>query len=187
MSVTIAPLALAAQFALVFASSLGAPGGIITMLSAGALANNYADLSLLIIVSVVGAILGDLIAYWLARRFSEPLSRRLHRYKTYRDNEPKVRDELNRAIFPIVFFTRWFLTGLGTVVNFVSGLERIDRKKFIIAVVPGELIYGSLYPALGFIFKETWTDLAPVITDAIALSILVVVTVIIVRRMRQKA
>jgi membrane protein DedA with SNARE-associated domain len=181
LALGISPASLGILFAVIFISSLGVPGATFWMLSAGALASSASDLVAVMIVVAMAAILGDLTAYELARRFSLPVSKLLRRFRIYRKNEQKVRSRLARSEFSLVFFTRFLLTALCSIVSYVSGFMRLSRARFAAAVVAGESLYGILYPALGFMFKETWRDLSSVLQDAILIVALVVIAILLVR------
>ena len=80
-------------FVIVFLSALGVPGGMITLVSMGALSNNYSELILVIIVGAIAAIFGDLTAYLIARKFSAKVSSWLKKFKFYRNNESRARED----------------------------------------------------------------------------------------------
>lgn len=162
-------------FIWIFITSLGVPGGVVAMVSSGALANSFIELIPVILITVSAAILGDITAYELARKFSLRLSKKLIKFKFFKNNEIKSRDLLKKHEFSFVFFTRFALIGLCAVVSYISGFERLNRKKFYMAVISGEIIYASLYPIIGFIFKETWNDLVNIIQDILIIVVLIVV------------
>lgn len=174
-------------FTLIFLASIGIPGSLIWMISAGALAGSISDLSTIIIVVATAAILGDIAAYEIARKFSQPISKRLSKFEFFTKNEKRVRESFKKSEFPFVFFTRFIFTGLCAIVSYISGFEKLDRRKFIMAVVLGELIYAIIYPTIGYIFKETWTDIYAVIGDIITVAMFVVITVVIIQIWRSRA
>ena len=57
----------------VFAGSLGVPGGAITMIAYGSLAGSVSKLILFMVISFVAAVIGDILAYELARKLSNKL------------------------------------------------------------------------------------------------------------------
>ena len=173
----------------VFLSSFGVPGGLVAMISSGAIANNLLDLADIIIVSAIAAILGDIFAYELARKFSVQISNQLQKFKFFINHELKARQYLGKYEFFAVFITRFALTGLCAVTSYISGFEKLNRKKYILAVVLGEILYGLIYTIMGFIFKLAWNDLVNIIDDFIILTILVAITVLlilIISRKRRK-
>ena len=161
-------------FAWVVGASFGVPGALIVMVSSGALANNYFDLGMVVLTASIAAMLGDIGAYELARGFSGKLSSQLQRFSFFRTNEGESRCLLEKSQFWFVFFTRFALTQLCAIVSYISGLAKLDRKRFVSAVVLGEFLYGLIYPMIGFIFKQTWNDVASVIGNVLAISALIV-------------
>jgi membrane protein DedA with SNARE-associated domain len=166
---------LAFLFILCFLSSFGVPGASVAMISTGALAADTAGLIPVIVVASLAAMLGDVVAYEAARRFSSRFSRRLERNRLYWEGERRARLLFEEAGFAMIFFTRWLITTLGAAVNYLTGLARTKRRTFLAAVVTGELLYGTIYPVLGFLFKETWNDLAAVIGGITTTLLLVIV------------
>ena len=152
-------------FALAFASSFGVPGAMVLMLSSGAFSGSLLDLVPMIFFSVLGAVGGDLASYELARKFSVPVSKRFPSLIPSNENRNKVFEKYKNIGFSMVFFTRFLAVLFGAPVNYLAGLARFSRKVFILACVAGEAIYGSMYLVLGYLFKETWNDLAGVIND----------------------
>jgi membrane protein DedA with SNARE-associated domain len=166
-------------FILVFLSSLGLPGGIISLISAGAFANNIFELILIMIIGIVAAISGDYSAYLLAEKFSSKLSPRLNKWTLFRDNEIKVRKKLDSSWFYIIFVSRFLLTELCAVISYISGFIRIGKKKFLIAVISGEILYGIIYVLIGFLFKAVWNEITTVITNAMTIIVLIIITALI--------
>jgi len=161
----------------VFAGSLGVPGGAITMIAYGSLAGSVSKLILFMIISFVAAVIGDILAYELARRLSNKLRDKLRKLLFFRNNEPKVRSLLNKYGFYIIFFTRFALVNLCAVTSYVSGLEKINRKKFILAVISGELLFAIIYPLIGFTLGEIFSSLINAINYFI-IAILLIILII---------
>jgi len=173
----------------VFLSSFGFPGGIVAMVSSGAIANSLLDLLDLILVSAIAAILGDILAYELARKFSVALANQLHKLRFFINNELKARQFLCKYEFLAVFITRFVLTGLGAITSYISGFEKLNRKKYILAVISGEILYGLIYTTAGYLFKLAWNDLVNIINDFVILTILIAITILlilIIKRYRRK-
>jgi len=130
--------------------SFGLPAGTVTLISFGSLAAGANKLILVIIISFVAAVLGDILAYELARKLSGRLRDRLRKFSFFRDSEPRAKRLLSKHEFPIVFFTRFAILSLCVVISYVSGFERVNRRKFIIAVVSGEILFATIYSLIGF-------------------------------------
>jgi len=164
-----------------FFSAFGLYGGGVLLISSGALASNLSELLVIMIIGAVAAILGDIATYEVARAFSPYFARLVSKFKFFRKSEVKARELLDGSQFLWVFFTRFVITTLGPVVNYIGGFTKMKRKKFFAAVISGEILYAILYPALGFVFKETWNDLSNIITDFVVLAILLVAAIYLIR------
>jgi len=168
-------------FIVCFASSLGFPGGDIWLVSTGALAATSSDLIPVISVGFVAALLGDLAAYLLAYRFSSSVYRFLNRYKKFKENELSIRLRLAKSEFALVFLSRFLLTGLGAAVSYISGFTRLNRRKFIVAAILGDILYAAIYILLGFFFKEVWMDLTSIINEIVASILLLIIIYFLIK------
>jgi len=168
-------------FVVVFFCAFGIPGGGVWLVASGAAANTISDLTLIMIVGVSAAILGDFTAYMLARKFSFRLQDWLRHFSFYSKNEEKVKLKFNQSEFFILFFSRFLVQGLCAVATYVSGFLRLRIRKFLMAIVPGEMIYGIAFPLLGFFFKETWSDYTNVFSDVTAFILLAIIAYFLVR------
>jgi membrane protein DedA with SNARE-associated domain len=161
-------------FTIVFFCAFGFPGGVLWLVASGAGANTPFELSLVMIVGASAAILGDFTAFMLARKFSLKLQKRLRKFKFYRNNETHVKLKFNKSEFFLLFFSRFLFQSLCAATTYVSGFLRLKIKKFLFAIVPGEIIYGMAFPLLGFLFKETWKDYTNIVSDIAALLLLII-------------
>jgi len=168
-------------FIVVFFCAFGIPGGGIWLVASGAVANTSSELAFVMIVGVSAAILGDFSAYMLARKFSFRLQDWLKKLKFYSKNEAEVKLRFNQSEFWILFLSRFLVQGLCAAATYISGFLRLRIRKFLIAIVPGEMIYGVSFPLLGFLFKETWKDYTNIFSDVTAILLLVVAAYFIVR------
>ena len=180
---------LAVLFIWVLLSSFGLPGGLVAMVSSGAIASNFWDILIIIIIAALAAILGDILAYELARKFSLPIKKQLQKYKFYLKGETKATSLISKYGFFAVFITRFLLTGLCAITSYLSGFEKMKRKKYILAVISGEIIYAVIYTILGYIFRLAWNDLVGILDNIIIITILIAIGIIlfiIIYRIRKK-
>jgi len=175
-------------FLFVMLGSLGLPTGFVAVISAGAIAGNFGILAIMILVSALGAIAGDILAYGIARKFSF-LSEKLKRYKFYAKGEPKARRLLSKYEFFSVFITRFLFIGIGTVVSYISGFEKLNKKKYIAGVVLGEILFAAIFTIIGYAFRLVWSDLVGVLNSLMvtltALVIAVMLLFIVIRKHRK--
>ena len=162
-------------FVVEFFSSFGSPGGVIWLIASGAATNTPAELALVMSVGALAAILGDFSAFMIAKKFSFRLQNFLKQFKFYSRNESSIKARFYRSEFFILFFSRFIIQGLCVASTYISGFLRLKTRKFLAAIIPGELIYGIAFPLIGYSFKETWNDYANVFSDITVLLLLIIV------------
>lgn len=174
-------------FFYILIGSLGFPGGSITMIAFGSLSSSISGLVWVMLISFIAAVLGDILAYELARKLSGKLRNKLKRYSFFKLNELRAKGLLNKYEFPIIFFTRFALISLCVVVSYVSGFEKINRKKFILAVIIGELLFAVIYPVIGFIAGEVFNNIINAANEIIIVVILIILALYFTRFLIKKA
>ncbi|MCX6748808.1 MAG: DedA family protein [Candidatus Pacearchaeota archaeon] len=165
----------------VCASSLGFPGGMVTMIALGSLSQNISTLYIVILVAFIGAVLGDIIAYSIGRRLSEPLLARLRTFAFFKKNEEKSKNLLNKYGFFIIFLSRFAIINLCAVMSYVAGLEKFNRKKFISAVIFGEFLYAFIYSVIGYAIGSVINNLLNTINYVVASIIVLFILVYLIR------
>jgi len=167
-------------------SSFGLPGGIITMVAFGSLTGNLFALLGVMAVSFIAAVIGDILAYELIRKFSNKLEDKLRSFSFFKDNEHKTRKLLSLYEFPIIFFTRFAITSLCAVVSYICGLEKINRKKFILAVISGEFLFAVIYPLIGFTAGELFNNILSAINYSGVTILLIAILVYLIKKFFRK-
>jgi membrane protein DedA with SNARE-associated domain len=162
-------------------ASLGVPGTTVAIVSLGAIANNFSDLAGIVLVTALGAVIGDIVVYEITRKFSKAIRSKVQKFRFFSKNEKKAKERLKKHEFSFVFFTRFALIELCAPINYVSGFERLNRKKFFLAAISGEILFSIIYPLIGFIFKNTWEDLISGIQYVFIAIILIIVTIFLTR------
>ncbi|MEK6840768.1 MAG: VTT domain-containing protein [Nanoarchaeota archaeon] len=171
---------LIALLLLVFTGSLGVPGATIGIIT---YSTTLIDSNLIILTMVLVylmAVAGDILSYELALFFSERFRYKLRKFRFFRDNEEKAGSLLKRYEFSLVFFTRFAFTSLCSVVSYLSGFERVSRKKFFFAVFTGEALFAMIYVLIGVLIGEIFTKWIKIVNrSAVAIVLLFVVIYLI--------
>jgi membrane protein DedA with SNARE-associated domain len=154
-------------FLTIFASWVIIPTMGLIIVSFGAAATSIPNLISLIILFYIATIIGDISIYFVARRFSRPVLKFLRRFRWFKKNEEKARPLFKKYGFYAIFISRFLNTELCVAMNYVSGFEKFNYKKFILAVLTGEFIYAAVYPTMGYIFKDTWGYILGLVRDFI--------------------
>jgi membrane protein DedA with SNARE-associated domain len=146
-------------FVWVFIDCWGVPGAGMIIVATASLARGIPALLLVISVAYLAAVLGDISAYTFARIISKPLLKKLRKFKFFTHGEKKARRLLIKYEFLIIFFSRFAMGSLSPIMNYIAGIEKINRGKFILAVLTGEFVYASMFAIMGYLFGELTINL----------------------------
>jgi len=166
-----------------FLSQIGIPfGAIFLIMFAGSITENYFNLFYLIIIISISTILGDIIAYKIGRKYGKILLEKYKNKKIIYLNYKKSAKIMKKYGSVTIFFTRFLITGLGPMTNYVAGLDKFNFKKFLIYIISGEIIYSTIFITLGFIFKETWEEVLTIINNFSFLIIFIILLILIFKK-----
>lgn len=179
-------LALALVFAWVFLDCWGIPGAGIAIMGTAALAGNIPSLLIVIGTVYLAAILGDIGAYSFARIISKPLLTKLRKLSFFKNNEEKAREKLVKYEFQLIFFSRFAMGSLSPVMNYIAGIEKISKIKFLIAALTGELMYATLFSTAGYLFGATAYKILGEVNWAIIAIVIILLIFTIVRYSKKK-
>lgn len=169
-------------FLMFAASSIPIPAVGTILVSFGAAKTSINGLILLILGVYLAAILGDIGIYFITRRFSGKVLRFLKQFKWYQKNNKKTLLFLKKYGFWAVFFSRFTITEVNLVMNYIAGFNKFNSKKFIIAVLLGELIYATFYAVFGYIFKDTWNYLLGLLQDSFWAILIIILAFLLVKK-----
>jgi len=133
----------------------------LALLTLGALAaNGDAELLTAFLWAVTGTTLGDQAGYLTGRFVAQSAEDRPGMLgglaRKARAAEPRIAKWGASG----VFFTRWLFTPLGPAVNIASGVARFSWVIFTTWGVAGEVLWVSIYMALGYTFGSNIETLA---------------------------
>lgn len=177
------PTGLVSLFFLTFAASyiiVPTMGGI--LVSFGASASGIPKLLLLMLITYVAASLGDITIYLITRRFSNKVLKLLKKFKLYHKNNKRARLLLKKYGFWIILVSRFTLTEICLIMNYVAGFTKFNKKKFVTAVLLGELIYAIAFTLFGYIFKDTWNYLLGLLQDSFLVVIVIILAFFIIKK-----
>ncbi len=147
-------LAIVALLESVTGVGLLVPGSVITVFAGFLCFHGKGEFPSLFAAAGTGALLGDLLSYWLGAR----LGAALFRHGLLRRRS----DLLHRAQFffslhggKSIFFGR-FVGPLRGFIPFVAGSARMSPGRFFLATLVSALLWGLAYPGLGFLGGASW-------------------------------
>lgn len=156
-------------FGAILLAYIGVPVPLnVLILAAGAFTKDD-TLSIYVLIPLVSisAIIGDLIQYYLGKRFGFLL---INKYTAKLGLTQKrlqtVTRFLDRWGASCIFTSRCIFTAFGNPVNFIAGINEYSFKSFFIWCVIGEVIWASSYIYLGYLFGTNWVTLLDYIQNA---------------------
>jgi membrane protein DedA with SNARE-associated domain len=137
------------------------------MLAAGSLAAaGEFSLPAVFAVSLIAAIAGDQLGYWIGRWIGALVLGRLGASGGAAAVVDRARNVFTRSSIWSVFFTRWLLSTLGPYVNLIAGATGMSWLHFSLAGVAGESVWVGLYVGLGAGFSAYIPQIADIASSA---------------------
>jgi membrane protein DedA with SNARE-associated domain len=154
-------------FAVVTVASIGVPlpVSLLLIVTGSLVAQGVMPMWWAMALASAGAVLGDQIGYAIGRWGGAALVSRFAGMLGGPERITKAEAHARRWEGPGVFFTRWLVTPLGSLVNFTSGIAEYPWLRFLFWDVLGEVLGAVLYIALGWIFSDRVTELDAALGD----------------------
>jgi len=130
------------------------PGSTLIVFTGFLAANGKGAYLPLVVASSLGAILGDLLSYWLGARMGAALLAR-PRFKRYRGLFRKSQIFFFEHGGKSVFLGR-FIGLIRPFIPFVAGYARMRPALFAFYAVVSGILWGLAYPGLGYFFGASW-------------------------------
>ena len=184
-----------ALWLIVFIAAAGAPiSGSLLLFAAGAFAA-FGDFSIFILfpVALSAAVLGDNLGYVLGRRVGVSLLNWLERQKRFRwitsQSLERGRVYFRKRAAWAIFITRFLIVALGGAINLLAGIEEYPYFKFLFWDVCGQVLGALITLGLGYIFAESWEEVAGIFgafsTLLLALIVAVALLILLTQKIRQ--
>lgn len=130
--------------------------GEVTVILGGVLAGaGVVPLWVMLVASVLGAVAGDSVGFWLGSRFGPSMLRRpgLARFS---DRLEAAQASLARRGWWALVVAR-FTSFLRAVVPFAAGMASMPYRRFIVGNVIGGVLWASMLTLVGFVAGDRWT------------------------------
>jgi len=145
------------------------PSSIMVMVAGGfAAAGDFAFWQL-VAFAYVGFVLGDQIAFWLARRAGGPFIDQFSRKPKTTVVVGRAKRLVKRRGLVDVFLSRTFLSPLGPYVGYISGALGMNWFWFTVTAVIGAFVWCFTYAWLGFTFADQITRIASFISSSVGI------------------
>lgn len=158
---------LPAIFVSIYVAAVGVPlpTSFLLLFAGSLVANGDLEYWPVVIVSTVGAVLGDhtgfAMGWWGGRPLTEKLSQRLKMTHLLE----KVEGFFQRWGASSIFFSRWLVSEFGPSVNVVSGMTRYQLPRFSALVIAGETVWVLAYVQVGQYFSASIAEVSEALGD----------------------
>lgn len=156
-----------ALFAVVTIASIGVPlpVSLLLVVTGSLVAQGVMPMWWAIALASAGSVIGDQIGYAIGRYGGAALVSRFGGMLGGPERMAKAEAHARRWGGPGVFFSRWLVTPLGSLINFTSGIAEYPWMRFLMWDVLGEALGAALYIVLGFIFSDRVLELDAALGD----------------------
>jgi membrane-associated protein len=159
------------------------PGETAAILGGVLASKGGVDLTAIVAVVVVCAIVGDSVGYAVGENWGPQLLR-LGPLRKRRKGLNAALDQLNRR-GPVAVFVARFSAFLRAVVPGLAGVSSMHYRTFLAANAAGGLCWGVLYTLLGYFVGQRVEKATGIASDVVLGLIVVVIVVLIVRHYRR--
>ncbi len=168
-----------ALFAVTAVASIGIPLPVtLLLIVAGSLvAQGIMPMPLAIALASAGAVTGDQIGYAIGRWGGTALVARFAGVLGGRQRLADAEARARRWGGLGVFFSRWLVTPLGSVINLSSGIAEYSWVHFLVWDVAGEVLGAALYIFLGYKFSDRVIELSDLMSNLTWAVVVLLVTV----------
>jgi undecaprenyl-diphosphatase len=125
------------------------PGSTIIVLAGFLIVAGKGNLATLILVSGLGALLGDLLSLWLGKRYGG-IFLRMRFFRRRRKMISYAQRFFLTHGGKSLFFAR-FLGPIRGIVPFVAGLSQMPRRAATGYILTSSILWGICYPGLGYL------------------------------------
>lgn len=154
------------------------PISAIIMASGAFASSDTLDIKLLIPIVFFVSFFGDVVHYYLARKYGVKVSNLISpRYRKFLHKD--THNYLKKWGPLVVFTSRWLVTPLGIPINIIAGINHYPPKSFLFWSALGEMFWSFGYITLGNFFGSNWIYIFDYIDDVPTLLSLVFVGVIL--------
>jgi membrane-associated protein len=134
--------------------------GETALIGAGLLASEAGgrcfDIRLVIGLTVVAAVIGDNIGFWLGHRFARPRLQRGKGLLLLNQRTLAIAEGYFHAWGSWTIFFARFITGIRVIGALAAGTAGMPWRRFLAANVLGAIAWATTFGLLGFYFGENW-------------------------------
>ncbi len=141
------------------------PSSVLLVLSGAFVGSGDMDLTQVLLVAFLSAVVGDQLAYGLGKLGGNALEQRFASSAKYAKPIAQAKAFSSKWGGIGVFLSRWLVAPIGPWINYASGMGDYSWRSFTIWAILGEVIWVGLYAMLGVMFSDNALALADLLAD----------------------
>jgi membrane protein DedA with SNARE-associated domain len=142
--------------ALLAAFALPLPSSSILAAAGAFSAQGYFSITTVLAVALLGNITGDALGYFIARFYGTRFLKKIGLEKALSSRlYISLTKYMQHFSYSLIFFSR-FLTGVGPLINIVSGITHVKYRVFFGIGILGEIAYVLVYGLVGYYLGSEW-------------------------------
>ncbi len=130
------------------------PGSILLLTAGAFIEQGQMNLLWVILLSTLGAVLGDNIGYFIGHWGGRDLALKIAGWLRLQARMPGIEAFANKWGSAGIFFSRWLVGAISPPLNLVFGMIEFPYSRFLFWDIAGELVGVILYVAGGYFFSE---------------------------------
>ena len=166
------------------------PTSVIAAAMGAVAAEGVFNIWISIALLTVASVLGDVLGYWVGRKFGRPVLLRWGGRMIKNGRLEKAEAIVDKYGPWGVFVTRAIFASFQAIINIIAGVTRMSFFKFFIACLSGEFIWSITYFFLGYYFWSQVSGALQKISSfgvfGVILSILVAIVLYLLYRYRAR-
>ena len=157
--------------------------GPLTSVTAGVLLRaEVIDVVPTFLALAVGELTGDVVWYWVGRRWGERFVQKFGRYIGLTEVAVAKAKKLFEQYHDIIIFTSKSTSGFGFAIPifFVAGLSRVPFKRYMMFNIAGQFLWTSGLVAVGYFLGHIYLAIGSVFEKVTLFALVIVIVVSIV-------
>ncbi len=157
------------------------PSALMILLCASLTSVGEFDAAAVFSVALGSAILGDQAGFALGRLGQTGIEAHMHKFPALGQLHQRATSYLEKRGALAVFLSRWLASPLGPAVNLIAGAANMSWRHFSLYGAGGEIVWVSIYTALGVVFGGYILQIADIAANASGLIAAVAVALLLGR------
>ena len=176
-------------FVVPFLSQLWIPlWAMFFILFAGSITNSPIELFILFLIVLAWVIIWDFLSYVFGKKL---FKFKFFQYLLNKDKIKKIYDKTEKIFKKkwaiSIFISRFLITGIWPMLNYIAWFQSFDIKKFSLNVIMWEILYVWEFLILWYIFKDTIDEVFGIISDfGLVLFLILVLYIIWINLFKKK-